>query len=592
MLSMRGKNRAYPFLTMAALLAVTGCLSLEDPASEEGPEAAEESDESPSPVDAEGETGQEAYDDEELASQRPDGAVTHTETFVSNDGQDVLDLSVTIDPIVREHVEQHDDENDFLQVSMRFEAESENEDYGWLVGEMLHNPAIGGTVDEVRLIDAENLLAHQPVQAHDGEDWLDISRMSNQGLAAPGGDEVLWRGFFNTVDETSDELSVLIPYMGVVADVPVISAEEAEEDTWASLADVAQDDWDLLRQIWDLEIYRENMFDGYGSRYDGEETTLTVSGDLLFEFGEAELTDEAAEALEGASDEFEEIEGGELQIIGHTDDVSDEEFNQELSEDRAQSVHDELEDIVDLGAFDEVTVEGRNFQEPVASNDTEEGQAQNRRVELIYTPDEPPMQEFIEEAEGGLPETDGPVGEVGETMEVTHSDGRSAGVTVESVEQVGNLLVGRISVAPEELDADDDLSWPLTFGGDPARTGHDELNTGTQADAPTLLVGDFRIFPLDYGGPRIDADDTPDTEDGIPVRSPLADRNFGGGWEGTTTDSGTATVIWPAAPGIERVTVDVPEATGNITDREGEPWRVEDVPVGSAEESEDAEDEG
>ena len=367
MLSMRGKNRAYPFLTMAALLAVTGCLSLEDPASEEGPEAAEESDESPSPVDAEGETGQEAYDDEELASQRPDGAVTHTETFVSNDGQDVLDLSVTIDPIVREHVEQHDDENDFLQVSMRFEAESENEDYGWLVGEMLHNPAIGGTVDEVRLIDAENLLAHQPVQAHDGEDWLDISRMSNQGLAAPGGDEVLWRGFFNTVDETSDELSVLIPYMGVVADVPVISAEEAEEDTWASLADVAQDDWDLLRQIWDLEIYRENMFDGYGSRYDGEETTLTVSGDLLFEFGEAELTDEAAEALEGASDEFEEIEGGELQIIGHTDDVSDE--------------------------------------------------------------------EFMEEAEGGLPETDGPVGEVGETMEVTHSDGRSAGVTVESVEQ-------------------------------------------------------------------------------------------------------------------------------------------------------------
>lgn len=191
--------------------------------------------------------------------------------------------------------------------------------------------------------------------------------MSNQGLAAPGGDEVLWRGFFNTVDETSDELSVLIPYMGVVADVPVISAEEAEEDTWASLADVAQDDWDLLRQIWDLEIYRENMFDGYGSRYDGEETTLTVSGDLLFEFGEAELTDEAAEALEGASDEFEEIEGGELQIIGHTDDVSDE--------------------------------------------------------------------EFMEEAEGGLPESDGPVGEVGETMEVTHSDGRAAGVTVESVEQ-------------------------------------------------------------------------------------------------------------------------------------------------------------
>lgn len=41
MLSMRGKNRAYPFLTMAALLAVTGCLSLEDPASEEGAEAAE-----------------------------------------------------------------------------------------------------------------------------------------------------------------------------------------------------------------------------------------------------------------------------------------------------------------------------------------------------------------------------------------------------------------------------------------------------------------------------------------------------------------------------------------------------------------------
>lgn len=577
--------RMYPFLSMAAILAVTGCMTLEDPSSEAPEEdGVEDSDGegTEAPVGAEEQTDESALEDEDLAAERPEGAVTTSEVFTSDDGTEELELTVTIDPIVREHVEQHDDEHDFLSLSMHFQAESDNEDFGWQVSQMLHNPAIGGTVDEVRLVDAEELLVHQPISAHDGENWLDVSRISNQGIASPGGDEVLWRGYFNTVEETSEELSVLLPYIGPVEGIPVISAEEAEEGTWASLEETVEDDWDLLRQIWDLEIYRENVFESYGSRYDGEETTLTVSGDLLFEFGEADLTDEAGEALEAASDEIDQIEGGELQIIGHTDDVSDEEFNQELSEQRAESVRDRLDELVDLDSFDEVTVEGRNFQEPVASNETEEGQAQNRRVELVYTPAETPLEEAVGEG-SGLPETEGPEGEPGEPFEVTHSDGRTAQVTLESVEQVGNLLVGRITVEPDQLEEPDDLSWPLTFGGDPARTGHDELNTGSQADAPTLLVGDYRIFPLDYGGTRIDPEDTPDVEDGIPVRSPLADRDFGGRWEGTTTDGGTATVIWPAPAGVSTVTVDVPEATGNVTDRESEPWRVENVEVGSSE---------
>ena len=70
-----------------------------------------------------------------------------------------------------------------------------------------------------------------------------------------------------------------------------------------------------------------------------------------------------------------------IEIAGHTDGDGGDAFNQTLSEKRAQAVMDYL---VKAGLpADHFTATGYGSTKPVASNDTEEGKAQNRRIEFV-----------------------------------------------------------------------------------------------------------------------------------------------------------------------------------------------------------------
>ena len=77
----------------------------------------------------------------------------------------------------------------------------------------------------------------------------------------------------------------------------------------------------------------------------------------------------------------------DLAICGHTDNVGTLEVNKRISKQRAQSVANFLES-KGVAASRLKSVEGYDYQYPVASNDTKEGQAQNRRVELYLIPSE------------------------------------------------------------------------------------------------------------------------------------------------------------------------------------------------------------
>jgi len=74
-----------------------------------------------------------------------------------------------------------------------------------------------------------------------------------------------------------------------------------------------------------------------------------------------------------------------LQIEGHTDSVGGNEFNQQLSERRADSVRDFLAEQGVPGSS--ITARGFGKTQPVASNDTPEGRQRNRRVELVVNGD-------------------------------------------------------------------------------------------------------------------------------------------------------------------------------------------------------------
>ena len=73
-----------------------------------------------------------------------------------------------------------------------------------------------------------------------------------------------------------------------------------------------------------------------------------------------------------------------FQIVGHTDNSGSAAYNQSLSERRANSVADVL---LDGGvAFSRIQTFGRGEDQPIASNLTAEGKAQNRRVEIVILP--------------------------------------------------------------------------------------------------------------------------------------------------------------------------------------------------------------
>ena len=103
--------------------------------------------------------------------------------------------------------------------------------------------------------------------------------------------------------------------------------------------------------------------------------------DVLFDTGSATLQPAAREKLAKISGILLAHPGLTLQIEGHTDSVGSDEFNQQLSERRADSVRDFL--AAQGVAASSITARGFGKTQPVASNDTPEGRQRNRRVELV-----------------------------------------------------------------------------------------------------------------------------------------------------------------------------------------------------------------
>ncbi len=108
-------------------------------------------------------------------------------------------------------------------------------------------------------------------------------------------------------------------------------------------------------------------------------------GDVLFQTGKYELKPEARERLARVSGILLAYSTLKVAIEGHTDSTGSDEFNQRLSEQRAEAVRDYL---VSQGvAAGAITARGFGSMQPVASNDTAEGRQHNRRVELVLSGD-------------------------------------------------------------------------------------------------------------------------------------------------------------------------------------------------------------
>ena len=111
-------------------------------------------------------------------------------------------------------------------------------------------------------------------------------------------------------------------------------------------------------------------------------TVLTLSGSVLFKTGESTLLPLAQDSLGRVAKALKDLPSDRKTVIeGHTDSRGNDDSNQKLSLSRAQSVMSYLQSQgIETGRMRAV---GRGESFPIASNETTEGRANNRRVELI-----------------------------------------------------------------------------------------------------------------------------------------------------------------------------------------------------------------
>jgi outer membrane protein OmpA-like peptidoglycan-associated protein len=107
--------------------------------------------------------------------------------------------------------------------------------------------------------------------------------------------------------------------------------------------------------------------------------------DVLFDTGKYTLKPGAREKLAKISGIIVAHPGLRIEVDGHTDNVGGDEFNQRLSEQRANAVREYL---ISAGvSSDGVTAMGFGKTRPVTDNDNAAGRQQNRRVELVVSGD-------------------------------------------------------------------------------------------------------------------------------------------------------------------------------------------------------------
>jgi chemotaxis protein MotB len=151
---------------------------------------------------------------------------------------------------------------------------------------------------------------------------------------------------------------------------------ENKEQTETIYGEVA----DLLNKV-SLGDYVDLGIDAEQYHY----ITIEIKGHLLFDKGDAALMEDAKPIISKIGDVLKQYSGFRVEIIGHTDNVPQTKApyynNPVLSYWRAMSVAEYLIDVKNLNRED-VEYTGRGESEPVASNETEEGRNQNRRVEI------------------------------------------------------------------------------------------------------------------------------------------------------------------------------------------------------------------
>ena len=375
--------------------------------------------------------------------------------------------------------------------------------------------------------------------------------------------DVTLHALFKPVDAST--INVLVPESGLFEGVPVVRDGKLSEDAKKALEDVY--DTESSPDPVALETFTASVDGASDTRVTGKSVTITLASDVLFDSDSADLSAQADTTLKKAADQLSTYPGGQVTIVGHTDDVADDAHNQDLSQRRAQAVSDRLGQLASMSAYS-VSVSGKGESEPRVPNDSDENRQLNRRVEITLVPSESTSTKSDADKDSGksggdLPKAEGPVAKGSEGVTVKRGGGDDKLTFVlKEVTRRGKYLVGEVKATGGPggtKTGPADWLQPTQLAG--SARGEEDTKLLGAVTGLSLLTAQTRYYPVDYT-----------TTQGAhhPLSEITADNKLGDG------DATTLTVVWPDT-GQDTATLDL-EPSKRPT-RPNNPFRLTDIPI-------------
>ena len=136
--------------------------------------------------------------------------------------------------------------------------------------------------------------------------------------------------------------------------------------------------------VQEAKLRQELEATGVSVTRSGNSIILNMPGNVTFDTASSDISADFYRVLNSIALVFNEYEKTYIDIYGHTDSVGDANYNMSLSQRRADSVSRYLQT---RGVISQrLLTRGMGEDYPIASNDTKQGRAQNRRVEIKLTP--------------------------------------------------------------------------------------------------------------------------------------------------------------------------------------------------------------
>ncbi|PSU04360.1 OmpA family lipoprotein [Photobacterium ganghwense] len=136
--------------------------------------------------------------------------------------------------------------------------------------------------------------------------------------------------------------------------------------------------------VQEAELRKKLRASGVSVTRDGDNIVLNMPNAITFGFDQTDLSSQAKQALSSVAVVVKEYEKTRLNVYGFTDSKGTDSYNLRLSQVRASEVSNQL--MREGVASSRIITKGMGEAHPIASNSTEQGRAENRRVEIVLSP--------------------------------------------------------------------------------------------------------------------------------------------------------------------------------------------------------------